>query len=57
MTVKELDSLLVLLSEKRRKAEQEEAEMNMDILLDFLHRSRQHKLSELEQLRTDLTLH
>lgn len=55
MTVKELDSLLVLLSEKRRKAEQEEAEMNMDILLDFLHRSRQHKLVELEQLRTDLS--
>ncbi|CAI5475008.1 unnamed protein product [Closterium sp. Yama58-4] len=54
MSVRELDALLVLLAEKRRKAEQEEAEMNMDILLDFLQRSRQKKQAELDELRADL---
>lgn len=36
-----------LLTEKKRKAEQEEAETNMEILLEFLHRSRQQKQEEL----------
>ncbi|CAI5517779.1 unnamed protein product, partial [Closterium sp. Naga37s-1] len=54
MSVRELDTLLALLAEKRRKAEQEEAEMNMDILLDFLQRSRQKKQAELDELRADL---
>ncbi|CAI5966366.1 unnamed protein product, partial [Closterium sp. NIES-65] len=54
MSVRELDALLALLAEKRRKAEQEEAEMNMDILLDFLQRSRQKKQAELDELRADL---
>eukprot|EP00850_Spirogloea_muscicola_P011705 SM000073S21481 [mRNA] locus=s73:590196:595272:+ [translate_table: standard] len=54
VSVKELDSLLVLLAEKKRKAEQEEAEVNMEILLDFLHRSRQQKQEELAELRKDL---
>ncbi|CAI5496744.1 unnamed protein product [Closterium sp. Naga37s-1] len=52
MSVRELDALLALLAEKRRKAEQEEAEMNMDILLDFLQRSRQKKQAELDEVRT-----
>ncbi|CAI5532013.1 unnamed protein product [Closterium sp. Naga37s-1] len=50
MSVRELDALLALLAEKRRKAEQEEAEMNMDILLDFLQRSRQKKQAELDEV-------
>lgn len=54
VSVKELDSLLALLVEKKRKAEQEEAEANLDILLDFLHRSRQQKQEELHELRSDL---
>lgn len=36
-----------LLTEKKRKAEQEEAENNMEILLEFLHRSRYQKQEEL----------
>jgi hypothetical protein len=51
LTVKELDSLMHLLSEKKRKAEQEEAETNMEILLEFLHRSRQQKQEELNLVR------
>lgn len=54
VSVKELDALLALLAEKKRKAEQEEAEANLDILLDFLHRSRQQKQEELHELRSDL---
>lgn len=51
LPVKELDSLMRLLSEKKRKAEQEEAETNMEILLEFLHRSRQQKQEELSLVR------
>lgn len=54
LPVKELDSLMHLLSEKKRKAEQEEAETNMEILLEFLHRSRQQKQEELNLLQGDL---
>eukprot|EP00897_Mesotaenium_endlicherianum_P000574 jgi/Mesen1/10517/ME000083S10023 len=54
VSVKELDSLLILLAEKKRKAKQEEAEVNMEILLDFLHRSRQQKQEELNELKNDL---
>ncbi|KAI8002007.1 E3 ubiquitin-protein ligase COP1 [Camellia lanceoleosa] len=54
VSVKELDSLLTLLEEKKRKIEQEEAETNMQILLDFLHRLRKQKLEELNEIQTDL---
>lgn len=47
---KELDSLLSLLAEKKRKMEQEEAETNMKILLDFLHCLRKQKLEELNEV-------
>lgn len=50
LSVKELDSLLQLLSQKRRRVEQEEAEMNMDILTDFLQRSREKKQAELDEV-------
>ncbi|URD73711.1 E3 ubiquitin-protein ligase [Musa troglodytarum] len=54
MSVKELDGLLSLLSDKKRKMEQQEAEMNMQILLDFLHCLRKKKLEELNEVQTDL---
>ncbi|KAH9551797.1 hypothetical protein CY35_09G031600 [Sphagnum magellanicum] len=54
LPVKELDSLLQLLTDKKRKAEQEEAEANMEILLDFLLRSRQQKQEVLHKLQGDL---
>ncbi|KAL2649172.1 hypothetical protein R1flu_017300 [Riccia fluitans] len=55
VSVKELDSLLLLLAEKKHKTEQEEAEMNMEVLLEFLHRSRQIKQEELNELQADLS--
>lgn len=54
MSVKELDGLLSLLVAKKRKLEQEEAETNMQILLDFLHCLRKKKLEELNEIQTDL---
>ncbi|TYI01040.1 hypothetical protein ES332_A11G173600v1 [Gossypium tomentosum] len=54
VTIKELDSLLSLLAEKKRKMEQEEAERNMKILLDFLHCLRKQKVDELNEVQTDL---
>ena len=50
MSVKELDSILSLLSEKKRKMEQEEAETNMQILLDFLQCLKKQKLDELNEV-------
>ncbi len=52
VSVKELDSLMLLISEKKRKAEQEEAEANMEILLAFLNKSAQQKQQELEEVGT-----
>ncbi|GLJ12981.1 hypothetical protein SUGI_0202070 [Cryptomeria japonica] len=54
VSVKELDCLLTLLAEKKRKMEQEEAETNMEILLDFLQRLKQHKQEELNEVQADL---
>ncbi|XP_028757990.1 E3 ubiquitin-protein ligase COP1-like [Neltuma alba] len=54
VTIKEVDSLLFLLAEKKRKMEQEEAERNMQILLDFLHCLRKQKVEELKEVQTDL---
>ncbi|KAK7320547.1 hypothetical protein VNO77_30113 [Canavalia gladiata] len=54
VTLKELDTLLSLLAEKKRKMEQEEAERNMQILLDFLHCLRKQKVDELKEVQTDL---
>ncbi|XWS31010.1 hypothetical protein CRYUN_Cryun23aG0040500 [Craigia yunnanensis] len=53
VSVKELDNLLYLLAEKG-KMEQEEAERNMQILLDFLHYLRKQKVGELNEVQTDL---
>ncbi|KAK8618268.1 hypothetical protein V6N13_132268 [Hibiscus sabdariffa] len=54
VSTKELDSLLSLLVDKKRRMEQSEAEMNMQILLDFLNCLRKKKLEELNQIKTDL---
>ncbi|KAJ6363873.1 hypothetical protein OIU76_028912 [Salix suchowensis] len=54
VSVKELDSLLTLLAKKKRKMEQEEAERNMRILLEFLCCLRKQKLDELNEIQTDL---
>ncbi|XP_071922301.1 E3 ubiquitin-protein ligase COP1 isoform X3 [Coffea arabica] len=54
VSVKELDSLLSFLAEKKRTLEQQEAETNMQIMLDFLHCLRNQKLGELNELQTDL---
>ncbi|KAL6975666.1 coatomer subunit alpha [Sarracenia purpurea var. burkii] len=54
VSVKELDTLLKLLAEKKRKLEQEESERNMHILLDFLHCLRKQKVDELNEIQTDL---
>ncbi|KAL4362040.1 hypothetical protein GQ457_04G024690 [Hibiscus cannabinus] len=54
VTIKELDNLLSLLAEKKRKMEQEESERNMQILLDFLHCLRKQKVDELTEVQSDL---
>ncbi|XP_027127492.2 E3 ubiquitin-protein ligase COP1-like [Coffea arabica] len=54
VSIKELDTLLTLLAEKKRKLEQEEAERNMQILLDFLHILRKQKVDELNEIQNDL---
>ncbi|KAA8524760.1 hypothetical protein F0562_011183 [Nyssa sinensis] len=54
VSIKELDTLLLLLAEKKRRLEQEEAERNMQILLNFLHCLRKQKVDELNEIQTDL---
>lgn len=53
-SVKELESLLSLLAEKKSKMEQEEAETNLQILFDFLQCLKKKKLDELNEIQTDL---
>jgi hypothetical protein len=50
MGVKELDSLMTLIAEKKRQMEQQESETNMQILLVFLHCLRKQKLEELNEV-------
>lgn len=50
MSVKELDNILPILADKKRKMEQEEAETNLQIMLDFLHCLRRQKLEELNEV-------
>ncbi|XP_078157539.1 transducin/WD40 repeat-like superfamily protein isoform X2 [Carex rostrata] len=54
MSVKELDSIITLLAEKKRNIEQQESETNMQILLVFLHCLRKQKMNELNEIQTDL---
>lgn len=50
MGVKELESLMTLIAEKKRQMEQQESETNMQILLVFLHCLRKQKLEELNEV-------
>ncbi|KAL8171114.1 hypothetical protein V2J09_022918 [Rumex salicifolius] len=54
VSVKDLDSLLSLLVEKKKLMEQDEAEANTQIMLEFLHCLRKRKLEELKQIQSDL---
>ncbi|KAJ3695939.1 hypothetical protein LUZ60_001316 [Juncus effusus] len=54
MSIKELDSIITLLAEKKRKMEQQESETNMQILLVFLHCLRKQKMDELNEIQMDL---
>ncbi|CAI9756638.1 unnamed protein product [Fraxinus pennsylvanica] len=53
-SVKELESLLSLLAEKKSKMEQEEAETNLQILFDFLQCLKKKKLDELNEIQAEL---
>jgi E3 ubiquitin-protein ligase RFWD2 len=50
MAVKELDSIITLLAEKKRNMEQQESETNMQILLVFLNCLRKQKMDELNEV-------
>jgi hypothetical protein len=52
MSVKELDSIITLLAEKKKNMEQQESETNMQILLVFLHCLRKQKMDELNEVST-----
>ncbi|XP_071705562.1 E3 ubiquitin-protein ligase COP1-like [Rutidosis leptorrhynchoides] len=54
VSIKELDSLLLLLTEKKKRMEQEEAESNLQIMHEFLHCLRRQKLEELNEIQNDL---
>ncbi|KAJ9686555.1 hypothetical protein PVL29_015441 [Vitis rotundifolia] len=54
VSIKELDTLLSLLTEKKRKMEQDEAERNMKILMEFLNRLKMQKVDELNETQNDL---
>ncbi|KAG8364556.1 hypothetical protein BUALT_Bualt18G0009400 [Buddleja alternifolia] len=54
VSIKELEFILSLVTEKKRKLEQEEAERNMQILLDFLHCLRKQKVNELNEVQNDI---
>ncbi|RVW23264.1 E3 ubiquitin-protein ligase COP1 [Vitis vinifera] len=54
VSVKELDTLLSVLTEKKRKMEQDEAERNMKILMEFLNSLKMQKVDELNETQNDL---
>lgn len=54
MSIKELDSLLSLLEEKKRKMEQQESEMSMEIMLGFLHCLKKQKFEELNEVQINI---
>uniref|UniRef100_A0A7I4ASH5 RING-type domain-containing protein n=1 Tax=Physcomitrium patens TaxID=3218 RepID=A0A7I4ASH5_PHYPA len=51
---KELDSLLLLLNERKQKLDREEAEINTEIIFDFLHRLQFRKLEAMKEVQSDL---
>ncbi|PQQ21148.1 E3 ubiquitin-protein ligase COP1 isoform X1 [Prunus yedoensis var. nudiflora] len=54
MSIKELDGLLSLLEDKKRKMEQQESETSMEIMLGFLHCLKKQKFQELNEIEADL---
>lgn len=50
VSIKEVDTLMSLLSVKKRKMEQDEAEKYMQALLDFLYYLRKQKVDELSEV-------
>lgn len=54
LSIRELEGLLSLLEEKKRKMEQQESEASMEIMLGFLHCLRRQKLEELSEIQADL---
>ncbi|XP_047336623.1 E3 ubiquitin-protein ligase COP1-like isoform X2 [Impatiens glandulifera] len=54
VSVKELDIMLKLLAEKRRKMAQEEAKRTTHVLMDFLQCLRKKKVALLNEIQTDL---
>ncbi|KAL1805870.1 hypothetical protein ACET3Z_028938 [Daucus carota] len=54
VSVKELDILINMLAEKKRKMEQEEAETNLQIMHDFLLCLKRQKLEELNGIQAEL---
>ena len=50
LSIKELDGLLTLLSEKKRKMEREEVETNIQVMLDFLRCLQSQKLEQLNEV-------
>jgi hypothetical protein len=50
MGIKELDSLMTLIAEKKQQMEQQESETNMQILLVFLQCLKKQKLEELNEV-------
>ncbi|GFQ04797.1 E3 ubiquitin-protein ligase cop1 [Phtheirospermum japonicum] len=54
VSVKELDHLLSLVAERKRKLEQDEAEKHLQILLDFLNRLKKQKSDDLNEVQNDL---
>ncbi|RAL49546.1 hypothetical protein DM860_012979 [Cuscuta australis] len=54
MSAKELDSLLSILSEKKKKAELEETEANLQLLFNFMQCLRKQKFDELHEIQNDL---
>ncbi|GER52911.1 E3 ubiquitin-protein ligase COP1 [Striga asiatica] len=53
-SVKDLSSLLSLISEKKEKMEQQEAETNLQILFEFMLSLRKKKVDELNEIQEDL---
>ncbi|CAI9279921.1 unnamed protein product [Lactuca saligna] len=54
VSMKELDSLIVVLTDKKKRMEQEEAESNLQIMHEFLYCLRRQKLEELNEIQKDL---
>ncbi|EFJ30221.1 hypothetical protein SELMODRAFT_451298 [Selaginella moellendorffii] len=54
MSLKEIDFLLNLLSDRKMKAQHREAEENMDYLLEFFHELKRRKQLELDKVKEDM---